>query len=268
MTALTTFDFDSIIKATAVYQRCTRRRDDRKSLLALSSSMVRMTPISAIKDTVTGKESDSASSLEPRIAEESVDWQEFCDAGFSKASTSGCVGPDDLRKEAPESTPIDSVDTMLQVSGAESNSQRMPSTRLLCGPTLAVDASPRGETSRLSYTDHSIQTHATVSGMTVKDSVQTPSRNANHERIKHKIIKNIQELIEHQHAAPVVSELDIGRQDERRCSSSVCIQEDALASLAEASEPKWDIIAGHFPHPSPTLTEILGKSSPATKDTM
>jgi hypothetical protein len=264
-TVLTAFDFDAVIKSTAVYQRCMKRRGDRKSLLALGSSMMQMTPSPATKDMPAGEEQDLASSINSRVAEESVEWQEFCEAGFSGQSKSESVEPDDLRIEGFESTSIDPVITISQSGNHELEARHMPSTPLLHVPTPAVESSARGETTRRWDTDQGTKKHTTASGLTAKDSVHGSSRNASDERIMHKIIEK---LVHRQLTGPVVSERESGRQDERRRSSSGCIEEDALTSFAEASKSNSIIIPGHFPHSSPTITEILSNLFPTTKDTI
>jgi WD40 repeat protein len=238
-TALTAFDFDAVIKSTAVYQRCMKRRDNRKSLLALGSSMMRKTSGSAVNDTPGEAEPDTTSSTKPRIAEENVEWQEFCETGFNGGSTSESVERDDLRIEAPRSILGDLAGSILRSRDAESGSPHMSSPRLLRVPTLAVDTSSRGETSRLLHTDRSIHTNATVEA--------------------YKIFEKL---------GQVVSEQNIAGQDVRRRSSFGHTQEDVLASFAEAFEAKSGIIPGHSPHLSPTLTEILSNCFPTTKDTM
>jgi hypothetical protein len=74
-TALTTFDFDSIIKATAVYQRCTRRRSEKTSLLSLAMSTGELTLNQGVTATVTREQRDSSytHSHEGEIMKESED---------------------------------------------------------------------------------------------------------------------------------------------------------------------------------------------------
>jgi hypothetical protein len=66
-TALTAFDFDTVIKATAVYQRCMRSRGDRTRLLLKRLSMVHLIPEPETDDTLIEEESDSASALSGTI---------------------------------------------------------------------------------------------------------------------------------------------------------------------------------------------------------
>jgi hypothetical protein len=66
-TALTVFDFDTVIKATAVYQRCMGSRGDRTRLLLKRLSMVHLIPEPETDDTVIEEESDSASALSGTI---------------------------------------------------------------------------------------------------------------------------------------------------------------------------------------------------------
>lgn len=57
VTALTAFDFDSIIKATAVYKRCMIRRGDEQSLLeSLKGLTVQYDPAHATNGAATAKE--------------------------------------------------------------------------------------------------------------------------------------------------------------------------------------------------------------------
>jgi WD40 repeat protein len=68
MTILTAFDFDSVIKTTAVYQRCMKRLGDRTSLLSLGLSTLQRTSSSRDDDTTTEEKHNLTS--EPPIRTE------------------------------------------------------------------------------------------------------------------------------------------------------------------------------------------------------
>jgi WD40 repeat protein len=68
MTTLTTFGFDSVIKTTAVYQRCMKRLGDRTSVLSLGLSTLQRTPSSRDEDTTTEEKHNLTS--EPPIRTE------------------------------------------------------------------------------------------------------------------------------------------------------------------------------------------------------
>jgi hypothetical protein len=230
-TALTAFDFDAVIKATAVYQRCMRHRDNVKSLSAIGSSRVWMASSSATHDRAAEEELDPTyvPSSNGNIATESVEWQEFCEAGFSERPSSESVRSDDLTI-----APIGSSDTAIQGTIPELSSQRVPSTRLSGKSSTGMGASSRRRTSRLWYTDHSTRTQDTTSDTLVKETGHNSSRNVNYERVKQKLIGK---LSQRQHVAPVVYGLDLGHKREHSRGSSDHIQEDTLSSVAESSTP-------------------------------
>ena len=249
-TALTAFDFDSVIKATAVYQRCMRRRGNDNGLLALGSSVIHMTYSSDIRGAVMEAERDSAygTSVGETAAEEDVKWQEFCEAGFSEHSTRNSITSDDVRTWSPGSSPSDLSASTVRWGDAATNHRRMPPTRLSDKAT-----SPHGRTVRLSHIHERLETHAKFSDSMNKGVVHNQARNANYERIKQKLIGK---LIQRQRETPVEYELETREHKDRNRRSSSPTRGDTLASVPGPSRLTLGGTPDSIPHGPTSISDI------------
>jgi hypothetical protein len=115
MRASTAFAFDSVIKDTAVYQRCMRRRSDRTGLLSLGLSAVPLTMSSRTKALTNKREQGSRSGVAfcEKATEESVKPRTRCEQQFREDMIEASARSEGIHVETPGNIQIDSLDSNL-----------------------------------------------------------------------------------------------------------------------------------------------------------
>ena len=246
-TTMTAFEFDSVIKATAVYQRCMRRRGDATSLLSLGLSM-EPTSCSGENDTATTHQWDPAPRPSHResITEESLE----LDKDLLGAHLGGSAPPQQVSASLSGSsvgdpyakTPMISSNTESRCIDDQPSLRDMFLKRLPGNPEQIADASSRGGTTSPLCANHVSVAHKSPHRES-HDYVRRDSR----ERIKLKTLEKVLGTSRMLAETPLKANYD-----HRRSESRERIQQEVIEKLAQIqSETPVEYGSGRMILPEP-----------------